>query len=190
MRRRWALRLGRHGDNLFFSVHARPALQHLLRYERRSKARRFRCRRHERSGPLSTCESCSQPRIVGPRPARSSSAHKLAWDSGSFLASTLEEPLRRAALPFRQPGFRFRNIRQQLDPDVWLRRWLSVPSMLEPGLMVPNDLANLRLARPVPKARQGLGVPQSQGARLPQARFHPPHDPKIMQFKMMFPDRL
>jgi hypothetical protein len=50
--------------------------------------------------------------------------------------------------------------------------------------------ANLRLARTMPKARQGLGVPQSQGARLPQARFHPPHDAKTMQFKMMFPDRL
>src|SRR5271168_895531 len=50
--------------------------------------------------------------------------------------------------------------------------------------------ANLRLARTMPKARQGLGVPQPQGARLPQARFHPPHDAKTMQFKMMFPDRL
>ena len=39
--------------------------------------------------------------------------------------------------------------------------------------------------------REGLGVPQSQGACLPQARFYPPmNSAKIMQFKMMFPDRL
>ena len=50
--------------------------------------------------------------------------------------------------------------------------------------------ANLRLARTMPTARQGLGVPQSQGARLPQARFYPPHAAKAMQSKMMFPDRL
>jgi site-specific DNA recombinase len=50
--------------------------------------------------------------------------------------------------------------------------------------------ATLRLARTMPKARQGLGVPQSQGARFSQARFDPPHDAKTMQFKMMFPDRL
>jgi Transposase DDE domain len=31
---------------------------------------------------------------------------------------------------------------------------------------------------------------QSQGARLPQARLHPPHAPKTMQSKIMFPDRL
>jgi hypothetical protein len=42
----------------------------------------------------------------------------------------------------------------------------------------------------MPKARQGLGVPQSQGPCLPQARFYTPHDAKIMQFKMIFPDRL
>jgi hypothetical protein len=42
----------------------------------------------------------------------------------------------------------------------------------------------------MPKARQGLGVPQSQGAHLPQARVYPPHAAKTMQSKMMFPDRL
>jgi hypothetical protein len=46
------------------------------------------------------------------------------------------------------------------------------------------------MARQMPKARQGLGVPQSQGAHLPQARVYPPHAAKTMQSKMMFPDRL
>ena len=50
--------------------------------------------------------------------------------------------------------------------------------------------AHLRLARTMPQARQGLGVPQSQSARVPQARLHPPHVEKAMQSNMMFPDRL
>ena len=33
--------------------------------------------------------------------------------------------------------------------------------------------ANLRLAQPMPKARQGLGMPQSQSARLPAPCLHP-----------------
>jgi hypothetical protein len=45
------------------------------------------------------------------------------------------------------------------------------------------------MARQMPKARQGLGVPQSQGAQ-PQARVYPLHAAKTMQSKMMFPDRL
>src|SRR5512134_213515 len=40
------------------------------------------------------------------------------------------------------------------------------------------------------KARQGLGMPQSQSTRLPQTRLHPSHAAKTMQFKVMFPDRL
>jgi len=40
--------------------------------------------------------------------------------------------------------------------------------------------AHLRLTRPLPKARQGLGVPQPQGARLPAPRLHPPHVEKAM----------
>ena len=50
--------------------------------------------------------------------------------------------------------------------------------------------AHLRLARTMPKAGQGLGVPQPQGARLPYARLHPPHAAKTMQSRMMFPDKL
>src|SRR5512132_4338914 len=49
--------------------------------------------------------------------------------------------------------------------------------------------ADLRLARTMPKARQGLGMPQSQSTRLPQARLHPSHAAKTMQSKVMFPDR-
>ena len=49
--------------------------------------------------------------------------------------------------------------------------------------------ANLRLARPLPQARQGLGKPQSQGARLPTPRFHQAHVAKAMQSHMMFTDR-
>ena len=65
----------------------------------------------------------------------------------------------------------------------------SSPTLRRPAQTLDRR-ANLRLARTMPKARQGLGVPQSQGARLPQARLYPPHDAKTMQFKMMFPDRL
>ena len=41
--------------------------------------------------------------------------------------------------------------------------------------------ANLRLARAMPKACQGLGMSQPQGARFPQARFYSPHASKAMQ---------
>src|SRR6516225_5896832 len=47
-----------------------------------------------------------------------------------------------------------------------------------------------RLAWPLPQTRQGLGMPQPQGARLPPPRLHPPHAAKAMQSCMMFPDRL
>jgi site-specific DNA recombinase len=40
--------------------------------------------------------------------------------------------------------------------------------------------AHLRMAWSLPTPRQGLGVPQRQGARLPQARLHPPHDQKAL----------
>src|SRR5262249_44297793 len=50
--------------------------------------------------------------------------------------------------------------------------------------------ADLRLARAMPKAGQGLGMSQPQSARFPQARFYSPHASKVMQSKMMFPDRL
>src|SRR5262249_22249511 len=50
--------------------------------------------------------------------------------------------------------------------------------------------ADLRLARAMPKAGQGLGMSQPQSARFPQARFYSPHASKAMQSKMMFPDRL
>ena len=33
-------------------------------------------------------------------------------------------------------------------------------------------------------------MPQSQGARLPAPRIHPPHAAKTMQSRMMFPDRI
>ncbi len=56
----------------------------------------------------------------------------------------LEQPLRRAAFALRQLGFRLQNLRQRLDPDAELRRWLNVPSVFELGLMAPNDLANRR----------------------------------------------
>src|SRR6185437_5531882 len=46
------------------------------------------------------------------------------------------------------------------------------------------------LARPLPQARQRLGVPQPQGARLPPPRLHPPHAQKTMQSQIMIPDRL
>ena len=49
---------------------------------------------------------------------------------------------------------------------------------------------HLRLARPLPKTGQGLGMPQPQGARLPAPRLHPPHAAKTMQSRMMFSDRL
>jgi hypothetical protein len=49
---------------------------------------------------------------------------------------------------------------------------------------------HIRLARPLPTTGQGLGMPQSQGARLPPPRLHPPHAPKTMQSLMMFSDRL
>lgn len=40
--------------------------------------------------------------------------------------------------------------------------------------------AHVRMARPLSPPRQGLGVPQYQGARLPQAGLHPPYDPKAL----------
>ena len=40
--------------------------------------------------------------------------------------------------------------------------------------------AHHRLAQPLPPTGQGLGKPQPQRTRLPQARLHPPHDQKAL----------
>jgi hypothetical protein len=47
-----------------------------------------------------------------------------------------------------------------------------------------------RLAQPLPKARQRLGEPQSQSARILAPRLNPPHAPKTLQSRLIFPDRL
>src|SRR5262249_38755348 len=47
-----------------------------------------------------------------------------------------------------------------------------------------------RLAQSLPQARQGLGMPQSQGARLLAPRLHSPHAEKAMQSGLNSPDRL
>jgi hypothetical protein len=49
---------------------------------------------------------------------------------------------------------------------------------------------HLRMARPLPKTGQGLGMPQQQGARLSAPGLHPPHAAKTMQSRIMFSDRL
>jgi site-specific DNA recombinase len=49
--------------------------------------------------------------------------------------------------------------------------------------------AHDRLARTVSKTGQGLGVPQSESPRFPQARLHPTYAAKAMQSKVMFADR-
>ena len=40
--------------------------------------------------------------------------------------------------------------------------------------------AHHRLAQPLPKACQGLGKPQSQGASILAPRINPPHAPKTL----------
>ncbi len=52
------------------------------------------------------------------------------------------------------------------------------------------ELVEGRLAGTMPPSRQGLGVPQRQGARILEARIDPPHDQKAMQSIMKSPDRL
>ena len=49
---------------------------------------------------------------------------------------------------------------------------------------------NIRMARPVQTARQGLGKSQSKGARVPASRLHQAHVEKTMQSRMISPDRL
>src|SRR6202011_3692570 len=47
-----------------------------------------------------------------------------------------------------------------------------------------------RLAQSLPKARQGLGEPQPQGARVLTPRLNPPHAQKTLQSGLNSPDRL
>ena len=54
----------------------------------------------------------------------------------------------------------------------------SSPALRRPAQTLARR-ANLRLARAMPKAGQGLGMSQPQGARLPQARFHSPQLRKL-----------
>ena len=48
---------------------------------------------------------------------------------------------------------------------------------------------HLRVARQVQKTREGLGVPESQGARILVSRIDPPHAQKVMQSSLNSPDR-
>src|SRR5450756_1654030 len=49
---------------------------------------------------------------------------------------------------------------------------------------------NIRMARAVQTARQGLGKSQSQGARVSASRLHQAHVEKAMQSRMISSDRL
>jgi hypothetical protein len=83
---------------------------------------------------------------------------------------------------YQAPGRRTKGRKQKVassKPEA-LKRWHGTA----------DSTLVLRLARPMPTARQGLGMPQSQSARLPAPCLHPPHVAKAMQSKMMFPDRL
>src|SRR5271170_6238885 len=50
--------------------------------------------------------------------------------------------------------------------------------------------ANFRLARAMPKAREGLGKSQPEGARFPAPRLHQAHVEKTMQSHINSSDRL
>src|ERR1700693_375044 len=62
------------------------------------------------------------------------------------------------------------------------------------GLRCPAEAmggrANFRLARTMPKARQGLGKSQPQGARFPAPRLHQAYVEKAMQSRINSSDRL
>src|SRR3982750_2487158 len=62
------------------------------------------------------------------------------------------------------------------------------------GLRGPAKALDCRthhsLAKPLPSAGQGLGVPQPQGSRLPALGFHSPYAPKALSHNKMIPDRL
>ena len=91
--------------------------------------------------------------------------------------------------------------RIEIDGDA-IEVVFRVPPPNGPGQPPPTDetaswqhctgvrRTNFRLARPMPKARQGLGKSQPQGARFPAPRLHPTHAEKAMQSRINSPDRL
>jgi hypothetical protein len=89
---------------------------------------------------------------------------------------------------------------QQVAAPVIGRWWLPGPDFqkalakilpqLETEIVKRSDIrgastplgrrTHLCLAQPLPKARQGLGEPQSQRAGVPAACLNPPHAPKTL----------
>lgn len=96
---------------------------------------------------------------------------------------------------YQGPVFRkaLRRVLRHIDVEIVKRSDRAQGFEVLPKRWIPDhvrDLANHRLAGPLPPPRQGLGKPQPQGSRLPQARLHPPHAEKTLQPLMIFPDRL
>jgi site-specific DNA recombinase len=91
--------------------------------------------------------------------------------------------------------------RIEIDGDA-IEVVFRVPPPNGPGQPPPTDetaswqhctgvrRANFRLARTMPKARQGLGKSQLQGARFPAPRLHQAHVEKTMQSRINSSDRL
>ena len=80
-----------------------------------------------------------------------------------------------------------RKILRQVDVEIVKR---SDRKGLRRAAQALDRRTHHRLAQPLPPPRQGLGVPQPQGPRLPAPRLHPPHAAKALSENIMIPDRL
>ena len=91
---------------------------------------------------------------------------------------------------YQGPGFQKGLQKAITKVNAEIRQAIRSRQGLRRAAQAMDRRAHLRSARSMPKARQGLGVPQCQGACLPETRLHPPYDQKNMLFLMKFADRL
>jgi hypothetical protein len=75
------------------------------------------------------------------------------------------------------------DILPHLETEIVKRSDRAKGFVVQPRRWVPDqvrDRTDDRLAQSLPPIGQGLGKPQPQRARLPQARIHPPHAAKTL----------
>ena len=150
----------------------------------RARFRAARSRRRSKSrATLHTCQSSRRPRRA---PRRSRPRRRDRPDSRCVASRSRRRRDRHRTLSRRARRVSRRQNRQLDHRNRPAQRTAQVRRPAEKM----DRRAHHCVAQPLPKARQRLGKPQSQGARLLAPRINPPHAPKTLQSQMMFPDRL
>jgi transposase len=103
-----------------------------------------------------------------------------------FADSAYQGPIFHAALASILPHLRTEIVKRSDQ----IKGFVALPKRWIVERTIALTLSLSKGAQPLPAIGQGLGEPQPYRARLPQARFNPPHAPKTFQSLIKSPDGL